>query len=129
MVKPDFVPLSFYKIFGYPTGVGCLLAKKTALRKLQRPWFAGGTITIISVQGPWHYPVNPPDSGQHLNLPAVEIGLRHIDKIGVEVIHKRVTCLTGWLLEQMTALKHSNGASLVQIYGPTDLTNRVRVDR
>ena len=24
--KPDFVPLSFYKMFGYPTGVGALLA-------------------------------------------------------------------------------------------------------
>jgi len=27
---PDFVPLSFYKMFGYPTGVGCLLARKAA---------------------------------------------------------------------------------------------------
>ena len=24
--KPDFVPLLFYKIFGYPTGIGALLA-------------------------------------------------------------------------------------------------------
>jgi len=43
---PDFVPLSFYKIFGYPTGVGCLIARKTALAKLHRPWFAGGTISF-----------------------------------------------------------------------------------
>ena len=46
---PDFVPLSFYKIFGYPTGIGCLLARKQALAKLQRPWYAGGTITLSSV--------------------------------------------------------------------------------
>lgn len=50
-VKPDFVPLSFYKIFGYPTGVGALIARYAALAKLRRPWFAGGTITITSVQG------------------------------------------------------------------------------
>ncbi len=25
---PDFVSVSFYKIFGYPTGIGCLLVKK-----------------------------------------------------------------------------------------------------
>ena len=25
-VKPDFVPVSWYKVFGYPTGVGCLIA-------------------------------------------------------------------------------------------------------
>src|SRR5213076_3527619 len=49
--QPDFVPISFYKMFGYPTGVGCLLARKSALAKLQRPWFAGGTIWGISVQG------------------------------------------------------------------------------
>ena len=47
---PDFVPLSFYKIFGYPTGVGCLLARRDALARLSRPWFAGGTIAIASVQ-------------------------------------------------------------------------------
>src|SRR5213075_2996322 len=47
--KPDFVVQSFYKLFGYPTGVGCLLARKTALAKLRRPWFSGGTITLSSV--------------------------------------------------------------------------------
>ena len=30
-VQPDFVGVSFYKIFGYPTGVGCLLARREAL--------------------------------------------------------------------------------------------------
>src|SRR5258708_15329242 len=46
---PDFVPLSFYKIFGYPTGVGCFLARKDALTKLHRPWYSGGTIVFASV--------------------------------------------------------------------------------
>ena len=31
--QPDFVAISFYKIFGYPTGIGCLLARKAALRQ------------------------------------------------------------------------------------------------
>jgi molybdenum cofactor sulfurtransferase len=48
--KPDFVPVSFYKMFGYPTGIGCLIARKEALGLLHRPWFAGGTITVASVQ-------------------------------------------------------------------------------
>ena len=30
--KPDFVSQSFYKIFGYPTGVGCLVARKACAR-------------------------------------------------------------------------------------------------
>jgi len=128
--QPDFVPLSFYKIFGYPTGLGCLLAKKTALRKLQRPWFAGGTITVTSVQGAgWHFLIDGEPGFEdgtvnYLNIPAVEIGLRHIDNIGLESIHQRVACLTGWLLEQMTALAHSNGTPLVQVYGPTKMQAR-----
>ncbi len=128
--KPDFVPLSFYKIFGYPTGVGCLLARKATLRKLQRPWFAGGTISITSVQGEgWHYLLEN-EAGfedgtvNYLNLPAIEIGLRHIASIGIDIIHERVACLTGWLLDQMIKLRHSNGRPLVQIFGPTNLKAR-----
>jgi len=37
---PDFVALSFYKMFGWPTGVGCLLARRDALTRLERPWFS-----------------------------------------------------------------------------------------
>ena len=128
--KPDFVPLSFYKMFGYPTGVGCLLARKEALRKLRRPWFAGGTISIVSVQKEdWYYLLEghagfEDGTVNFLNLPAVEIGLHHIAKIGIGTIHERVACLTDWLLQQMTALRHSNGAPVVEIFGPTDMTDR-----
>ena len=37
VVKPDFVPVSWYKVFGYPTGVGCLIARREALGRLRRP--------------------------------------------------------------------------------------------
>ena len=53
--QPEFVSLSFYKMFGYPTGLGALLVKKSAFQKLKKPSFAGGTITIVSVQGDGHY--------------------------------------------------------------------------
>ncbi len=127
--KPDFVPLSFYKIFGYPTGLGALLAKKTALRKLHRPWFAGGTITVASVQGDKYYLAEghaafEDGTVDYLNIPAVEIGLRHIESIGYPVIGERVRCLTGWLLDNLTVMKHSTGVPLVRVYGPTDTEAR-----
>jgi molybdenum cofactor sulfurtransferase len=127
--KPDFVSLSFYKIFGYPTGVGCLLARKDALKKLRRPWFAGGTITIASVQGCGHFLADSEAAFEdgtvdYLNLPAIHIGLEYIDSIGVELIHERVAGLTGWLLAELISLRHSNGAPLVRIYGPTDTESR-----
>ena len=124
--QPDFVPLSFYKIFGYPTGVGALIARRDKLKKLHRPWFAGGTITIVSVQGEgWHYLVEG-EAGfedgtvNYLSLPAIEIGLRHIDCVGMDKIHTRVMTLTGWLLEQMQSLTHSNGKPVMRIFGPLD---------
>ena len=127
--KPDFVPLSFYKMFGYPTGAGALLARKSALAKLRRPWYAGGTITIASVQGNGYYLAAGAAAFEdgtlnYLNLPAVAIGLRHLAAIGVETIHTRVMCLTGWLLERLTALQHSNGRPLVRVHGPTTLEGR-----
>jgi molybdenum cofactor sulfurtransferase len=89
------VALSFYKMFGYPTGLGCLLVRRETLAKLRRPWFAGGTITIASVQGDGHYYADAEAAFEdgtvdYLNIPAVEIGLRHIDKIGIDHIHDRV---------------------------------------
>jgi selenocysteine lyase/cysteine desulfurase len=36
----------------------------------------------------------------YLNL-AVEIGLKHHESSGSELIHERVRCLTGWLLDNL----------------------------
>ncbi len=129
MVKPDFVPISFYKIFGYPTGLGALIARKEALAKLHRPWFAGGTITVASVQGDRYYlaegaPAFEDGTLDYLNIPALEIGLKHIESIGYDVIGERVKSLTGWLLDNLTAMKHSNGVPLVRVFGPTSTEGR-----
>src|SRR5574341_2678314 len=129
IVKPDFVPISFYKMFGYPTGLGMLIARKEVLAKLHRPWFAGGTITVASVQGDKYYLADGASAFEdgtidYLNIPAVEIGLKHIESIGYDVIHERVMCLTGWLLDNLTQMKHSTGEPLVRVYGPTTTQSR-----
>ena len=128
-VHPDFVCLSFYKMFGYPTGVGALLARRGALAKLHRPWFAGGTITVASVQGDryfLHLGAEGFEDGtlNYLTLPAVEIGLRHIAAIGYDMIHMRAACLAGWLLGQLSGLRHSNGMPVVKVYGPLETEMR-----
>jgi selenocysteine lyase/cysteine desulfurase len=120
---PDFVSISFYKLFGYPTGVGCLLVRREALAKLRRPWFAGGTILAVSALSGWHRLARG-ESGfedgtlNYLALPAVENGLRYLDGIGIETVHTRVQCLTAWLLDELRALRHSGGRPVVEVYGP-----------
>ena len=94
-VRPDFVPLSFYKMFGYPTGIGALIARRSALARLHRPWFAGGTITVASVQADKYYLADGHQAFEDgtvdfLNIPAVEIGLKHLESIGYPIIHERV---------------------------------------
>jgi selenocysteine lyase/cysteine desulfurase len=126
---PDFVALSFYKMFGYPTGVGALIARKAALTKLHRPWFAGGTIAVASVQADRHALAQgaaafEDGTPSYLTLPAVEIGLDFLEKAGIETIHQRVRCLTGWLLERLQSLRHGNGVPLLALYGPKTADRR-----
>jgi selenocysteine lyase/cysteine desulfurase len=125
---PDYVTLSFYKIFGYPTGIGALLGRHQALAKLRRPWYAGGNTTFSSVQaaeaaGGGFY--RPPGAAgfedgtvDYLGIPAIDIGLRHITAIGIDTIHTRVMCLAGWLLAGLAELRHGNGTPMVRLYGP-----------
>ena len=126
---PDYVTLSFYKMFGYPTGVGALLARRSALRKLHRPWFAGGTISWASVLADSHT-ISPGSEGfedgtlNYTSLPAVEIGLDFLDSVGIETIHKRVNSLAGWLMDELVGLRHANGERVARIYGPIQMESR-----
>lgn len=128
-VRPEFVSVSFYKMFGYPTGVGCLLVRNDALARLRRPWFAGGTVNFATVHARAHI-LAPREAGfedgtlNYLGIPAVEIGLRHLASIGMDAIQTRVRCLTAWLLDSLVALRHSNGRPMARIYGP--LTTAMR---
>jgi molybdenum cofactor sulfurtransferase len=56
----DAVAISFYKMFGYPTGVGALILAPGVAEFLLsrrgsgaggRPWFAGGTVDVVQVPG------------------------------------------------------------------------------
>ena len=127
--QPDFVPVSLYKLLGYPTGVGCLVARREALAGLRRPWFAGGTIATVSVQGDWHTLADGEarfEDGtlNYLALPAVEQRLALVEGIGIGTIHTRVRCLTEWLLDELGALRHANGRAAVQLYGPRTTDRR-----
>lgn len=129
VVHPDFVTVSWYKLFGYPTGVGCLVARREALARLHRPWFSGGTIQAVSVEGDWHSmaadeAAYEDGTQNYLSIPDVETGLSWLTGIGVELINRRVRCLTGWLLDRLMSLRHSNGTAMVLLYGPRDTVDR-----
>ncbi|CDF37234.1 unnamed protein product [Chondrus crispus] len=129
VVRPDFVPVSFYKIFGLPTGVGALIAKKKSLAVLKRPWFAGGTVKYASVKNNVHSLCTDESAFEEgtvnfLSIPAITFGIQFISRIGIDNINARVHALTTTLLRGMLALKYTNGAPMLTIYGPHTMKDR-----
>lgn len=122
-VTPDFVSVSFYKIFGYPTGIGCLLIRKSKFSILKKQWFAGGTVTLVSVLSNSHYLANNHERFEngtidYLGIPAVKIGLDYIDSIGMSRIQERVRSLSNYLYESLNSIRYENGNSFVNLFGP-----------
>jgi selenocysteine lyase/cysteine desulfurase len=128
-IKPEFVLASWYKVFGYPTGVGCLIARRDALSRLNRPWFSGGTVQAVSIGLPWHVLSRDETAFEDgtlnfLSIPDVHVGLDWLASIGMKTIETRVRCLTGWAMLRLSQLMHSSGDPMIQIYGPTDTKMR-----
>jgi selenocysteine lyase/cysteine desulfurase len=118
-----FVALSFYKMFGYPTGVGALIARRDALARLERPWFAGGTVAYASVElgtfrrreGHDGFEDGTPN---FLAIAALDAGFDVLSDVSMPRLTGHVAHLTRGLLEDLAAMRHSNGAPLVNVYGP-----------
>lgn len=120
----DFVAISMYKIFGLPTGVGALVARREALQQLRRPWFAGGTVEYASVQNRTHM-LRATEAGfedgtpSFLDIGALSAGFAFLGEVEMARVNDRVRSLTGVLLERLLSLRRS-----VQIYGPKNLEQR-----
>jgi len=128
-VQPDFASVSFYKIFGYPTGLGCLLLRKTKFDKLVKPWYAGGTISMASATYDSYFLMPNHERFEdgtlnYLDIPAIKIGLEYIEGVGMDIINKRVQSLAGWLLKKLSDLRHHNGKPLIKIFGPDNMNAR-----
>jgi selenocysteine lyase/cysteine desulfurase len=122
-VHPDFVALSFYKMFGYPTGVGALIAKRDALAALRRPWFAGGTVEFVSIQHRTHLLKTGAEGFEDgtpnfMAIAALQAGLELLGSVGLDSVKSHVGRLTTTLLAELAGLHHSNGRAMTTIYGP-----------
>ncbi len=126
---PDFACVSFYKMFGYPTGLGALLARRDALAELHRPWYAGGTVDFVSIQNDVHqlrawgggFEDGTPD---FLGIPALEPGLDLLEDVGMGRLQRWVKALTGRLLEGLAQLRHADGTPGAVVYGPRTVEGR-----
>lgn len=119
----DFVVFSAYKILGFPTGVGALVARRQALDRLRRPWFAGGTVEYASVQlgshlmraGAARFEDGTP---AFLDIAALADGFEYMEAVGRDCIASHVSRLTGYALARLRSLANRRGEPLVELYGP-----------
>ena len=128
-VRPDFLTLSLYKIAGYPTGVGALIARKDALAGLTRPWFSGGTVRWASVQHQRHRLADAPEGFEDgtpsfLAAAAVAPALAAIQAVDRNRLARHLRHLTQLLLDGIASLTHGSGAPLVRVHGPKDMVSR-----
>jgi molybdenum cofactor sulfurtransferase len=56
--RADFVPISFYKLFGYPTGLGALIVRRDTVSRLisdqSAMYFGGGTVEVVDSLSSFH---------------------------------------------------------------------------
>ncbi|HVT39015.1 MAG TPA: aminotransferase class V-fold PLP-dependent enzyme [Gemmatimonadaceae bacterium] len=128
-VRPDFVALSIYKIAGYPTGIGALVARRSALAELRRPWFAGGTVHWVSVQEDRHRlgpGVEAFEDGTppFLAAGAVARALAAVTIASRERLGRHLQALTAMTLRGLEQLVHSDGEPLVTVHGPRTVAGR-----
>jgi selenocysteine lyase/cysteine desulfurase len=127
--RADFAALSFYKLFGFPTGIGALIARREALARLRRPWFAGGTVTWASVAGGTHL-LRPRGEGfedgtpNFLGIAGLAAGFALLEHVQMPRLTDHVARLAGQLLNGLRSLRHDNGTPVARVYGPPDMTDR-----
>ncbi|MBY0491560.1 MAG: aminotransferase class V-fold PLP-dependent enzyme [Gemmatimonadaceae bacterium] len=128
-IQPDFLCLSLYKISGYPTGVGALVARREALATLRRPWFAGGTVDWVSMAHDRHRLTNAveafEDGSPHfLALGAVPLALRAVVESDRPRLRRHLARLTEALIMELVDACHPGGQPLVRLHGPRDMHQR-----
>lgn len=126
-VQPDFVVMSFYKMFGYPTGMGALLIKKTALPMLEKRYYGGGTIQSILANRNFAIPRLNDDQGgatrfmdgtqSFLSILSLRHGLDQLKRLSMKCIEAHTKALRELLLSQLTSLTHWNNQPICRIYG------------
>ncbi|XP_001870735.2 molybdenum cofactor sulfurase 1 [Culex quinquefasciatus] len=138
--KPDFVCMSFYKIFGYPTGLGALLIRKGSEDLLDKKYYGGGTIQIVMSGKNLHRKhVKPSDRFEDGTQPFLSIialleGFNTIQRLippsngyrSMERVSKHVFNLAKYCYHQLGELVHANGAKVIHFYMDSRFESRDR---
>lgn len=133
--QADFVCISFYKIFGYPTGLGCLLVSKRGEQVLKKRYYGGGTVKVALAKQNWH---KKKDGSVHdcfedgtisyLSILSLLSGFKTLERLvpaknnctTMERISYHVFSIARYFYINGNLLKHANGTKVISFFCETD---------
>lgn len=125
--QPDFVCCSWYKIVGYPTGIGFVLIRNDSCKTLNKKYWGGGSVSLASPfsdGGKWRqfdnekaHAVFEDGTLDFLSIVAMDKALRRFQETPMHCISQHVHCVTQHLYRRMSGLTHNNGNPVCKIYG------------
>eukprot|EP00947_MAST-08B_sp_MAST-8B-sp1_P001471 g1471.t1 len=122
-IDVDFVAVSFYKVFGYPTGLGALIAKRSSMAKLRKTYFGGGTVDASAADAPWAAARQSPSARfedgtiSFLSILSLRHGLEWAKQRGMAAVDHHTYTLARRLRDRLVRLHHHNGAAVCRVYG------------
>uniref|UniRef100_A0A4W5P1U6 Molybdenum cofactor sulfurase n=1 Tax=Hucho hucho TaxID=62062 RepID=A0A4W5P1U6_9TELE len=127
----DFVPFSFYKMFGFPTGLGALLVRNDTAALLRKAYFGGGT-AVAYLAGENYY-VPAPNMANRFEDGTISfldvIALNHsFDALhtltgGMDKVQLHTFGLARYTYMLLSSLCHGNGQPVAQIYSESEFEN------
>ncbi|KAM9024361.1 molybdenum cofactor sulfurase isoform 3-T3 [Ara ararauna] len=129
--QADFIPISFYKIFGFPTGLGALLVNNRIAPLLRKTYFGGGTAAAYLAGEDFYFPRKSiaerfeDGTVSFLDIIALKHGFDVLEKLtgGMEKIKQHTFALAHYTYNVLSTLKYANGAPVIRIYSDTDFSN------
>ncbi|KAJ4835539.1 hypothetical protein Tsubulata_028426 [Turnera subulata] len=118
----DFVVISFYKLFGYPTGLGALIVRNDAAKLLRKTYFSGGTVTASFADMDFVKrrealeELFEDGTSSFLSIASIRHGFKILNSLTAFAICRHTTSLTLYLKKSLLALRHENGAPVCTLY-------------
>ena len=121
--EADFVVMSFYKIVGYPTGLGALVVTNDVLEIMQKSFFGGGTVIMTDCDT--HFCLLHQNGCQRfedgtinfLSIASLKYGILEHQRFGTQNIQNHVMAIVDYVYDELSELKHSTGVKVCEIYG------------
>eukprot|EP00922_Rhytidocystis_sp_ex-Travisia-forbesii_P065419 GHVS01097213.1.p1 GENE.GHVS01097213.1~~GHVS01097213.1.p1 ORF type:complete len:829 (+),score=76.88 GHVS01097213.1:224-2710(+) len=127
----DYTAISFYKMIGYPTGLGVLLLKNNDATLFNKLYWGGGSVVAATCDTRWCRKKDNPSlrfedgTVSFLAIAGIKYGFNKLLEIGMDRISAHISALTVYIAIELDNLRHLIGSPVVERYGDKKPTGGV----